>query len=171
MGEFKEMPLPEDFYKAEDWLESLLAHYSDKHHKLSRKALQEPARELSEAIQGVIDIYGNFSGDTHKLLSQAVNPLFAPHEYEDSVYKTMKEGAVNENNNSVDIMAEKLLHIRKIFERDRKYIAENYRTQIKLMDGNSIVEKEEKFTEIMGLIAKVHTLQVTKMVRKYCEEA
>jgi hypothetical protein len=161
-----EKPLPEDFYDVPGWFDSLIQFYSEEHKKLERDVLAMPLTVLTAAIGNVIHIYGNFTDDVLKLLEQTVNPLFEPGEYKAKVYETLKVGAVNENNPAIDKMAESLMFIRSLFERDKLMLSKFFNEEIgKISDAAEITQKEEKFAEALRLITKVHVLQVINMIK------
>ena len=76
MTNITEQALPEDFYDATGWFDSLVSFYSEEQKKLEREVLEMPLTVLTAAIGNVIHIYGNFSEDVLRLLEQTVNPLF-----------------------------------------------------------------------------------------------
>ena len=159
--------LPEDFYDAPGWFDSLVGFYSKEQKKLERDVLEMPLTVLTAAIGNVIHIYGNFSEDVLRLLEQTVNPLFEPGEYEEKVYKTLKKGAVNENNPAIDKMADSLMYIRSLFERDKIMLSKYFNDEIgKMTDPAEITQKEEKFAEALRIITKVHVLQVINMIKE-----
>jgi len=162
-----EKPIPEDFYDVPGWFESIVGFYADTQKKLEREALELPVTVLTAAIGNVIHIYGNFTGDVIKLFEQTVNPLFEPKEYHEEIYKTLKEGAVNENNPAIERLAESLLFIRNMFDRDKKMITEYFQDEIgKISEPAEVVMKEEKFAAIMSMITKVHVLQIVAMIKE-----
>lgn len=162
-----EKPIPEDFYDVPGWFDSLVQFYADEHKKLERDVLEMPLTVLTAAIGNVIHIYGNFTDDVLKLLEQTVNPLFEPGEYKSKVYDTLKVGAVNENNPAIDKMAESLMFIRSLFERDKLMLSKYFNEEIgKITEPGEITAKEEKFAEALRLITKVHVLQVINMIKE-----
>ncbi len=167
MTDIMEKALPEDFYDVPGWFDSLVGFYSEEQKKLERDVLEMPLTVLTAAIGNVIHIYGNFSEDVLKLLEQTVNPLFEPGEYEAKIYKTLKEGAVNEKNPAIDKMAESLMYIRSLFERDKLMLSKYFKDEIqKMTDPAEITKREEKFSDALRIITKVHVLQVINMIKE-----
>lgn len=159
--------LPEDFYDVPGWFDSLVHFYSEEQKKLERDVLEMPLTVLTAAIGNVIHIYGNFSEDVLKLLEQTVNPLFEPGEYEEKVYQTLKKGAIDENNPAINKLADSLMYIRSLFERDKLMLAKYFTDEIgKISDAIEITQKEEKFSNALRLITKVHVLQVINMIKE-----
>lgn len=160
-------PIPEDFYDVPGWFDSLINFYSAEQKKLERDVLEMPLTVLTAAIGNVIHIYGNFAEDVLRLLEQTVNPLFETGEYEEKVYKTLKKGAIDENNPAIDKLADSLMYIRSLFERDKLMLSKYFTKEIsKISDVAEIPKKEEKFSEALRLITKVHVLQVIKMIKE-----
>ena len=164
-----ERSIPEDFYNAPGWLETIIDFYGRKQKKLEPELLDLPVSILTASVGNVIYIYGNFTDDVIKLLEQTINPLFQPSEYYEKVYKTLKNGAVDENNPAIDKMAESLLFVRNLFDHDKKIIKEHFRLEVEKISGpEQYVMKEEKFASILAMITKTHILQVIKLIRATC---
>ena len=158
--------LPERFYDARAWLKSLAIHYAQTHELLPAGALMLPLASLTRSIENVIAIYGNFPEPTYQFLKQTINPLFEPNEYHNTIYLKLKELATTENRPNFFILAESLLYMRRLFEKDKEFIADAFRKELDLLEGTPDVQCETLATVLCN-ITKVHVNQVAKMVKAF----
>tara|TARA_B100001564_G_C20472023_1_gene593040 strand:+ start:127 stop:642 length:516 start_codon:yes stop_codon:yes gene_type:complete len=157
-------PLPLNFYSSKAWLKSLVLYYVEEHQLLPAGPLMFPLTVLTRAIENVINIYGNFPLPTYKFFKQCINPLFEPNEYYNTIYLQIRNVADKENKPDLYIMAENLLYLRRIFEKDKEYIEDAFSKELDLMDGEH-QERVDQLTEILHQITKVHVNQVAKMIK------
>ena len=159
-------PLPEGFYDVEGWIESLTGFYIDQQKKFDRNVLEAPIKRLVTSIGDAISIYGYSSKIMSKSFAQTINPLFDVNEYRDTAYKILKDGAVTENDPRIDKYAESVLCIRNFFERDKEFLISNFSTEIANIPDLEGAErtKEDRFSETMRMITKVHVQQVIDMI-------
>ncbi|MCE3233054.1 MAG: hypothetical protein K0R98_1311 [Rickettsiaceae bacterium] len=161
-------PLPRDFYKSKGWHESLVKHYSK---QLPQNTLEYPLEALTACLENIINVYGNFPEDVAKLLKQAVDPLFAPEEYHNKIYKVIKQDAIRRKDPYTDRVAEGLYFIRTMFEKKRDYVEEYFHAEIDHVPGETEDEKIARLAEELSMIAKVHARQVVNMISKHCGNA
>lgn len=167
MQHHSEKPLPPQFYDARAWLRSLITHYTETHQLLSASALRLPLASLSRAIENVINIYGNFPDTTCQFFRQTINPLFESSEYYDDVYLKLKEAAEEESKPNFFILAESLLFIRRLFEKDSQFLLSQFSNEFELVEGHNEKDRLDKFAAILHTITKVHVNQVVKMIKSY----
>jgi hypothetical protein len=158
--------LPARFYDARAWLKSLAVHYAQTHHLLPAGALLLPLASLTRAIENTITIYGNFPQPTYQFLKQTINPLFGPNEYYNTIYLKLKELATTENRPNFFILAESLLFMRRLFEKDKEFIADAFSKELDLLDGTPEAQLET-LAHVLHSIAKVHINQVAKMIKAF----
>ena len=158
-------PLPLDFYKPAAWYEALLNHYGKK--LLPAACLQRPLDSLTRSVAGVIDIYGNFPGDTFDLLKHAISPLIEPDYYREKIYQVIKQGAIDEGKPLLNTMAECLLYIRRLAEQDKEFLMQTFQQEIKAVGGASDAENLEKFSAGLQRIAKGHVTQICNMIKQH----
>jgi hypothetical protein len=160
-------PLPRDFYKSEGWHKSLVKHYANKH--FPKEALDYPLQALAACLENIINVYGDFPEDVAKLLKQAVDPLFAPEEYEEKIYRVIKEDAIKRKDPYTDRVAEGLYYIRIVFEKKQEYIEEYFGKEIKSVFGFPDEEKMANLADELSMITKIHARQIANMIIKHCE--
>lgn len=161
-----EKSLPARFYDAKAWLKSLVIHYAQTHQLLPAGVLMMPLASLTRAIENVITVYGNYPHPTYQALKQTINPLFEPNEYYNDIYSKMKEIATNENRPNFFIMAESLLYMRRLFEKDKEFLADAFRKELNLLEGDE--ERQiETLAHVLHNITKVHVNQVSKMIKAF----
>lgn len=161
MSEINPAPLPDNFYNREGWLKNILDFYSDQQKLLPREILQRGVEGIVNALYNVISINRNWPQDTHNLFKQAVGPLWDPQEYREKIYNSFKRRAKDENEPRLDIIAESLVYIRYLFERDKVFIAQVFADEIAKLNGDV-----DKLGEALQTIAKTHTNQIIKLLAK-----
>lgn len=161
-------PLPLNFYRAKGWHNSLINHYTSP--DFPKDSLDYPLQALTAGLENIINVYGNFPEDVAKLLRQAVDPLFAPEEYEEKVYRVIKEDAIKRKDPYTDMVAEGLYYIRILFEKKRTFVEECFQNEIAKVKGESDQEKLQNLTEELSMIARVHAKQIANMIAKHCSE-
>ncbi len=164
MPQILETPLPDDFYKEEGWVKSLVNFYGEKNKKLPVSALQKPMEILARAIYNVSFIYGNFPDVVYDALGQAIDPLFAPKEYHDKIYAELKQAAEDENRPLLADYAEALYTIRRMYGRDKEFYEDNFSKQMSMIAAAGLISQQERFGSVIQEITKVHVNQVRKMV-------
>jgi hypothetical protein len=161
-------PLPLNFYRSKGWHTSLINHYTNP--DFPKEALDYPLLALTAGLENIINVYGNFPEDVAKLLRQAIDPLFAPEEYESKVYRVIKEDAIKRKDAYTDMVAEGLYYIRIMFEKKRDFIEECFKNEIAAVRGDSHSEKLQKLTDELSMIARIHAKQIANMIAKHCSE-
>jgi hypothetical protein len=165
MAEIIETPLPDNFYHADGWLGSILKYYADERQYLPRGVLEGPMALLTESIQYVVDVYGNFPKSTYSFFRQVVNPLWDAGEYEKNVYEALLPPYDNPNDPDLTVIAKKLFDIRRLFEKDEEFYKDKFANEIQQIDqGASDEEKFEHYAESVKMITKIHVVQVAKMI-------
>ncbi len=157
-------PIPLNFYSAKPWLKSLVLHYVETHQLLPAGVLMVPLASLTRAIENVINIYGNFPQSTYQFLKQTINPLFEPNEYYNTIYLKLKEIAADENRPNFYILAESLLYLRRLFEKDTEFLEDSFSTELSLLPGTP-EEQVQNLSIALHNITKVHVNQIVKMIR------
>ncbi|MCE3233052.1 MAG: hypothetical protein K0R98_1309 [Rickettsiaceae bacterium] len=157
-------PFPEDFYKEEGWVKSLVGYYGDQLKKLPPEVLLSPMQVLAEAMMDVTFIYGKFPQIVYNSLGQTIDPMFYPEEYREKIYKVLKDAAIEENRPFLGKYAEGLLTIRCFFERDKDFYASKFAEQIAKTPGEGDASRYEKFGSTIQEITKIHVNQVRKMI-------
>jgi hypothetical protein len=161
MSEINPEPLPENFYNREGWLKNILDFYGDQQKLLPRKVLQRAVEGIVNALYNVISINRNWPQDTHNLFKQAVGPLWDPKEYREKIYDSFKRRAKEENEPRLDIIAESLVYIRYLFERDQTFLTQVFADEIAELDGDT-----NKLGEALQTIVKTHTNQIIRLLAK-----
>ncbi len=164
MTDILDKPLAEDFYDYEGWVKSLMTHYVDNKKMLSRDALEMPIRVLATAIREFTYIDMNFPENVYILLKQAIDPMYEPDEYHRKIYTTLKNGAVEENEPALDVMAESLLNVRKLFEQNKEFYLLNFNKEMEGIKEERESERLQKFGNVVQLIVKVHVRQIARMI-------
>lgn len=154
-------PLEQDFYKMKGWRRTIVEFYCDKKNLLPKDALIRPVDNLTEAINNVLIINKNWPQDSYNLFRQAVGPLWDPDEYIEKIYDSFKRRAKDENEPRLDIIAESLFYIRRIFEQDKDYIMKSFSREIK----NNKLDLVDYSKNLQNII-KTHTNQVIRMLRE-----
>jgi hypothetical protein len=158
--------IPVDFYDQKKWHESIVNHYARE--DLPKEALSFPIEALTASFANIINVYGNFPEDVQIFLSQATNPMFSPEEYEEKIYRVIKEHAVSKRDPYVDAVAESLYYIRLLFEQDKEYIYQHFKQEIYILNSLEEQERIEKFAKTLSSITKIHANQVAKLVGEFC---
>jgi hypothetical protein len=169
MSQFMAKPLPSGFYNSDGWHKSLINHYAD--NNFTKDILKFPLEALTVGIENIINVYGDFPEDVAKLLKQAVDPLFSPQEYEEKIYRVIKDDAIKRKDPYIDRVAEGLYFIRLIFEKNHQYLEVYFEDEISKVHGISDQEKLENFANELSMIAKVHARQISNMILQYCTKA
>lgn len=166
MKEAYQHGIPIGFYDQKKWCESIVNHYAKE--DLPKEALNYPIEALTASFANIINVYGNYPEDIKIFLSQATNPMFSPEEYEEQIYRVIKEHAVKKKDPYVDAVAESLYYIRLLFEQDKEYVYQNFKQEINSLKSLEEQERTEQFAKTLSAIVKIHANQVAKMVGEFC---
>ena len=135
------IPLAIDYYDSSLSIAKLLSLHTDDLDEFPENVTASIIEYLAKAIENVIKIYGKFPNTVLKLLRQAINPLFEPGEYHKKVYITLVESSKFEGNPSNNTLAESLMFIRRLFDKDPSIITEitdSHRDNFDALDENKI---------------------------------
>lgn len=163
-AEISTTPLPEGFYTASAWFESMVKFYCDERKLLPRDVLAAPLKFLSRDLENIMILEANLPDMAYGFLKQVIDPLFEPQEYRDKVYSSLKENADKTGDQRYIILASSLLNIRCFFERNERFLNENFASQITLVDATDAKEKNNKFGEMMQAITRAHIQQLIDML-------
>jgi|GEM_PF-2429515 len=160
----KETPLPLDFYDKNGWCDSIVDFYGTNPQFPNKEILNAPMNLLTQSIGNLIDIYGNFPDIVTNLLNQIISPLFFDNDYEKNVYSPIKKAAVDESNPPLADMAESLLILRKLHDKDKNLLLTKFQNEISQIDKPTDAEKFEYFVDSVHKITKVHIHQLIGII-------
>lgn len=164
MSENDNRPIPIDFYDGAAWTTSIVDYYKDNPKFHGKDVIEEPVKKLTESVEMVINIYGNYPDSVSSFLRQTTNPLFDSGEYEERVYNLLQRAAAEENDRSFSIMADSLLLIRNLFLQHKVVLPQLFQAQIDLVKEATPELRFLRFSEAVKNITKVHIDQVAGMI-------
>lgn len=158
--------LPLDFYKQEAWRDNLVNFYGREQKMLPADCLRSPMQTLTKAMYDVTYIYGNFPDIVHAALGQCIDPTFEPEEYYNKIYKFLKNAGERDKLTYIIEYADGLLALRLLFTRDKKFLKENFSSEIAITPGEGENSKYEKFASTIQKITKTHVKQIRDMIEE-----
>jgi hypothetical protein len=161
-----EIPLPLDFYDAEGWQESIVDFYCANQQFPGKEILNAPVAMLTKSIGNAIDIYGDFPDKVINLFNQLISPLFFGDDYEKNVYLPIKKAAISESNPPLADLAGSLYNIRKIFDKNKNFLLNNFQAQIDQVNQPNDAEKFTYFADRVQKITKVHVHQIVDIIKQ-----
>ena len=161
-------PIPADFYSSSAWHQNLLEYYGDKPKFLPKNILNAPIAILTKGVATSIEVYGAYTQDQINFLSYTVNPLYEKGEFKKTTYKHIADAATNTPFPKFNEMADALLNIRMMFERDKEFLLTHFKTEINQLEGASEETKFLLFAEALRSIVKTHINQVVELIKTEC---
>lgn len=159
MSDISEAELPEDFYKRDGWVKTLIDFYAVQQNKLTAEALQAPVEMLAKCMDDCLYIGAHYPDILYNALKQCVDPMFSPEEYKSEVYDYLIADGIMRNRPPMISYAESLHTIRKLFARDEEFYQANFAKEIELVGA-------DKFGSVVQEITKSHVKQIRKMIEE-----
>lgn len=167
----EQKPLPLTFYNQQGWMDSLVDFYCEKHNVLPRAVCEAPFKVITDAAAGVVDVYGNFPKDTCVILYQTIDKNYNNEEYREKIYKVLKEESVTKDLPNFSPMADHLLRLRLIFEKDDGFHNMYFKKQIALTEpSEEFPDAADRFKVIIRDITVQHLSQVIGLVQEFLKE-
>ena len=161
MGKSQEAIGP-DFYLTEKRSDILLE--ISKKHNLPAHTTRVLVEQLTESMQNVLDIGAGAPSSTKVFLGWCI--AGTPKNFQEKTITPLKDKAQTPGYESYEALAQSLETLRNFSQKNKDFLHETYGREIEMIGGDSLADKQDKFTSFVGTITTLHIKEVINEIEK-----